>query len=182
MDSYSFCQALGPEEANRQLRQHWKTWVTEDIIINLKSLGVQDIRIPVGDWMFEPYEPYIGCWDGSLDELDRVINLCEKHNLTVLIDIHAMKDSQNGLDNSGSTLDLVWFSNSSFEHWNLRSGDWVGHFNRTSQTYDSVSRENLLRSLRVIEQIVEKYKLNPTVIGIEPGILYYLILLYLLIY
>lgn len=168
MDSYSFCQALGTEEANRQLRQHWKTWVTEDIIANLKSLGVQDVRIPVGDWMFEPYEPYIGCWDGSLDELDRVIELCGKYNMTVLIDIHAMKDSQNGLDNSGSTLDLVWFSNSSFEHWNLRSGDWVGHFNRTSQTYDSVSRENLLHSLRVVESIVEKYKLNPTVIGIEP--------------
>jgi glucan 1,3-beta-glucosidase len=132
--------------------------------------GVQTLRIPVGDWMFEPYEPYIGCWDGSLDQLDRVIDLSAKHNMTVLIDVHGMKDSQNGLDNSGSSVDLVWFSNVSFEHWDLRSGDWVGHFNRSSQSYDSINRENLLHGLRVIENIVTRYKSNPTVIGIEPGI------------
>jgi glucan 1,3-beta-glucosidase len=39
MDSSSFCQALGPKEANKQLRRHWKTWVTEDILINLSALG-----------------------------------------------------------------------------------------------------------------------------------------------
>lgn len=131
-------------------------------------LGVKNLRIPVGDWMFEAYEPYIECWDGSIEELDRVIDLCSLYNITVLIDVHAMKDSQNGLDNSGETTDLVWFSNISFEHWNLRSGDWVGHFNRSSQSYDSISRENLLHGLRVVENIVKKYKSNPTVIGIEP--------------
>jgi glucan 1,3-beta-glucosidase len=169
MDSSSFCKALGPKEANKQLRRHWKTWVTEDILINLSALGVKTLRIPVGDWMFEPYEPYIGCWDGSIEVLDQVIDLCAKHNMTVLIDVHGMKDSQNGLDNSGSTVDLVWFSNVSFEHWNLRGGDWVGHFNRSSQSYDSINRENLLHGLRVVENIVTRYKHNPTVIGIEPG-------------
>lgn len=39
MDSSSFCTALGPKEANKQLRRHWKTWVTEDIIRDLSSLG-----------------------------------------------------------------------------------------------------------------------------------------------
>lgn len=118
--------------------------------------------------MFEVYEPYIECWEGSIEELDRVIDLCAKYNMTVLIDVHAMKGSQNGLDNSGSTVDLVWFSNVSFEHWNLRSGDWVGHFNRSSQSYDAISRENLLHGLRVVENIVKRYKTNPTVVGIEP--------------
>jgi glucan 1,3-beta-glucosidase len=119
--------------------------------------------------MYEPYAPYIDCWDGSLDELDRVLGYCIKYNITVIIDVHAMKDSQNGLDNSGSTVDLVWFTNTSFEHWNLRSGDWVGHFNRSSQHYDSINRENLLHGLRVVENIVDMYKNHPAVIGIEPG-------------
>ena len=39
MDSYSFCTALGKEEANRQLRRHWQTWVTEEQIKNLAQSG-----------------------------------------------------------------------------------------------------------------------------------------------
>jgi glucan 1,3-beta-glucosidase len=39
MDSKSFCEALGPKVANQQLRRHWKTWVTEEIIAELSFLG-----------------------------------------------------------------------------------------------------------------------------------------------
>ena len=52
------------------------------------------LRIPVGDWMYVPYEPYIGCMDGAIEELDRVLTLCQKYGINALIDIHAMKDSQ----------------------------------------------------------------------------------------
>ena len=59
MDHYSFCAVLGPEEGNRQLRRHWETWVTEDIIRDLaKSGAVNSLRVPVGDFMFQPYGPY----------------------------------------------------------------------------------------------------------------------------
>mmetsp|Transcript_2326 Transcript_2326/g.3574 ORF Transcript_2326/g.3574 Transcript_2326/m.3574 type:complete len:558 (+) Transcript_2326:84-1757(+) len=168
MDSMSFCEALGPEEANKQLRRHWQSWVTEDIIKNLHDSGATTLRIPVGDWMYEPYEPYPDCWEGSLDEIDRVIALCKKYKMGVLIDVHAMKDSQNGLDNSGETVDLVWHEDNSFEHWDLRSGDWVGHFNRTTQSYTDIDRDNLLHGLRVIKNIVQMYKHEPTVVGVEP--------------
>jgi aryl-phospho-beta-D-glucosidase BglC (GH1 family) len=50
----SFCTALGPVEANRQLRRHWKTWITEQQIVDLKALGADTVRIPVGDWMYVP--------------------------------------------------------------------------------------------------------------------------------
>ena len=94
IDSKTFCTALGPEEANRQLRNHWKTWVDEDQIRRLSNLGGKHLRIPVADWMYIPYEPYIGCWDGSLEELDRVLALCDKYNIKVLIDLHAVRYSQ----------------------------------------------------------------------------------------
>lgn len=48
IDSMTFCSALGKEEANRQLRQHWKTWVTEEEIASLASMGLKHIRLPVG--------------------------------------------------------------------------------------------------------------------------------------
>ena len=56
MDHYSFCEVLGPEEGNKQLRRHWESWVTQDIVKQLASSGaVNSLRVPVGDFMFEPY-------------------------------------------------------------------------------------------------------------------------------
>ena len=36
-------------------------------------------------------------------ELDRALELCAKHGLGALLDMHAWVGSQNGLDNSGET-------------------------------------------------------------------------------
>jgi glucan 1,3-beta-glucosidase len=94
LDSITFCTALGKSEANRQLRNHWKTWVTEDQIKKLADSGVNHLRVPVADWMFLPYEPFVGCWDGALEELDRVLELCQKYQIKVLIDLHALRRSQ----------------------------------------------------------------------------------------
>lgn len=90
----TFCTALGGEEANRQLRQHWRAWVTEDHIAQLKSLGVDTLRIPIGDWMYVPYEPFHVCMLGAREELDRALALCAKYEINVLLDIHALRGSQ----------------------------------------------------------------------------------------
>ena len=61
-DTYTFCEVLGPEEGNIQLRRHWETWVTEDIIQELAASGaVNSLRLPVGDFMYKPYGPYSKC-------------------------------------------------------------------------------------------------------------------------
>lgn len=58
-DMYTFCQVLGPEEGNRQLKRHWETWVTEDIIEEMYQSGaVNSLRLPIGDFMYKPYGPY----------------------------------------------------------------------------------------------------------------------------
>lgn len=88
MDMLSFCKVLGPIEANRQLREHWKQWVTEEDLRRLAAQGVNTVRVPVGDWMWESYEPYTGCTNGSLTELRRVLRLCETVGLRALIDLH----------------------------------------------------------------------------------------------
>jgi glucan 1,3-beta-glucosidase len=60
MDHYTFCSILGPREGNRQLREHWRKWVTEDDLRALVDQGINTLRIPVGDWMWQPYPPYTG--------------------------------------------------------------------------------------------------------------------------
>lgn len=155
-DIFTFCKVLGPAEANRQLRLHWDTWVTEDIIYQLAASGaVNSLRLPVGDFMYKPYGPYgectliiclcvyhcntklisspllmsisiprplldsvpwvdffffviVGCVDGSLDYVERILDWAYASGLTVLIDIHALKDSQNGFDNSGQAMGFRW--------------------------------------------------------------------------
>lgn len=95
IDSYTFCEVLGGKEANRQLRIHWRYWVTERQIRNLAELGLNTVRIPIADWMFAPYYPFTnGCWEGALEELDRAIDLCQKYGLDVLLDMHAVRGSQ----------------------------------------------------------------------------------------
>jgi hypothetical protein len=91
-DTYTFCQVLGPKEANRQLRRHWARWVTEDIIKTLASSGaVNSMRVPVGDYMYKPYGPYavqedgISCFDGALDFVDVMLDWAYSHGLTVMV-------------------------------------------------------------------------------------------------
>ena len=84
------------------MKRHWDAWVTEKIIKDLAESGaVNSLRLPVGDWMYKPYGPYIGCTDGALDYVDLLLDWAHSYGLSVLIDIHGVKGSQNGFDNSG---------------------------------------------------------------------------------
>jgi len=177
IDSYTFCEALGAEEANKQLRRHWETWVTEDIIEELAQSGINSIRLPVGDYMYKPYGPYLdGCFDGALDYVDTFLDWAYSNGLNVLFDIHTMKDSQNGFDNSGQAMGFKWttalnneFSSEiTFEHWPIRDARWMGDFDQETASYTSINHDNIAHSLEVIRRIVDRYHGHPAVQGLEP--------------
>jgi len=83
------------------MQAHWKAWFTDDDFKNLKMRGIEIIRLPIGDWTLNPYGPYVGCMDGSDKWIDWFYDTAAKYNIKVLMDVHAMKGSQNGYDNSG---------------------------------------------------------------------------------
>lgn len=176
MDMYTFCTALSKEEANRQLRLHYATWVTEADLKEMADAGVNSLRVPVGDWMFLPYEPYIGCTDGAIEALDRVADLAAKYQIDLLLDIHGLIGSQNGFDNSGMSSTVKWTSRAStrpvgtttFEHWPVRSAGWAGTFNATTNTYESINYDHLNHSLTTVALIVDRYADHPAIIGLEP--------------
>ena len=162
-DGSTFCLALGKEEANRQLRAHWDSWVTEEIIKTLKSQGVDQIRLPVGDYMFIPYEPFSGCWDGSLEVLEHILGWCGKYNIGVILDVHCMRNSQNGYDNSGKASDWEWTSDldanvTTWTHWPIQAGNWAGVYNLEKGSYPSLNYTNIDLSIRVIATMIEMYK------------------------
>jgi len=177
MDSFTFCSALGPVEGNKQMRRHWKTWVREEDIKSIADSGANALRIPVGDWMYVPYGPYIGCMDGALDELARVLDLCQKYKIKVLLDIHAVRFSQNGFDNSGQALAIRWTEMSSqdvldpyttFEHWPIRSADWIGKFDLATGSYPEINTTNIDVTLSVVKKMVDLHKDHPAIWGLEP--------------
>lgn len=176
MDTYTFCQVLGPDEGNRQLRHHWDMWVTEEYISELAQLNINSIRLPLGDWMFTPYGPYIGCTNGSLEKVDWLLQIADKYNLKVLLDLHGVIGSQNGFDNSGQTTQVSWTSGentdyigaATFQHWSTRNAQWIGHFNFSSLEYDYINQEHIDMTLKVISKMVERYQIFPSVLGLEP--------------
>lgn len=48
--------------------------------------------------VYVPYGPYHDCFDGALEKVEQLLDWAYAYGLTVLIDVHTMKDSQNGFD------------------------------------------------------------------------------------
>jgi len=108
LDSYTFCETLGPVNGNKVMRDHWDHWYTEDIIKDLSIRGVTFVRLPIGDWTLSPYGPYKGCMDGAADKIDWLFDVAARYNISVLMDVHTAKGSQNGFDNSGVAKSISW--------------------------------------------------------------------------
>lgn len=95
LDSKTFCSALGPVEANRQLRSHWKSWFTRQILLKLKRNDVKYLRLPLPDWLFKSYPPYdSGCWNGGIEVIEEFLRWCDEEGIKVVIDVHAAIGSQ----------------------------------------------------------------------------------------
>ena len=96
---------LGHANGDWRFDQHYKTWITEGDIAEIAQRGLNTVRVPVGFWIagfdktggtdWQTFAP------GSLNYLDKLIkDWANKHNVAVMISIHAAKGSQNGNDNS----------------------------------------------------------------------------------
>lgn len=177
MDTYTFCKVLGPVEGKRQLDNHFSMWVNETHIHSLSLKKISHLRIPVGDWMFQPYGPYIGCTDNSIRYLNKVLNLCKKYSIKVLLDLHGVKDSQNGLDNSGQSSNIEYVvspinkeydSTLTFIHWPIIAGNWIGKFDNVAKNYSSINYNNIQFTKNVLYQMIDMYKNHPAVFAIEP--------------
>ena len=118
----------------------------------------------------------VGCFDGSLEYVDQLLDWAHAYGLNILFDIHTLKDSQNGFDNSGQTMGFRWTTalnveyvdQVSFEHWPIRTARWLGEFDQETASYLHVNRANIQHALDVIQEIVDRYSGHPAVLGLEP--------------
>lgn len=100
VDEYTYCKKLGKSLAHQRLDTHWKTWYTEADFKQIKALGLNAVRIPIGYWAFALLDddPYV---QGQEAYLDQALEWCRKHGLYAWVDLHGAPGSQNGFDNSG---------------------------------------------------------------------------------
>jgi hypothetical protein len=73
------------------------------------------------------------------------------------------------LDNSGDTGHYQWINNLTYRHWEIRGGDWAGKYDPVHHNYTSLSQENLIHSIKVVNAIVDMFKHHPAIIGFQPG-------------
>ncbi|KAJ1407991.1 glycoside hydrolase superfamily, partial [Ochromonadaceae sp. CCMP2298] len=166
MDAWTLCEALGAVEGNKLMRAHWDSWVTEEHIKGLADRGVELVRLPVGDWTLRQYGPYTGCMDGAEDYIQWFLDTAHKYDLDVLLDVHAVKDSQNGFDNSGQSRNLVWTDPHNFQHWDILTSDWMGAWNGTA--YESINQANMAFALQTVEQLLDRWGAHPALYALEP--------------
>jgi glucan 1,3-beta-glucosidase len=88
VDEYTLTAALGKQNAQSRLTQHWSTFITEADFKEIASFGLNHVRIPVGYWAFNPNsaEPYV---QGQLPFLDNAIRWARNAGLRVMLDLHA---------------------------------------------------------------------------------------------
>lgn len=108
-DEYSLCKELGLTEATKRLRQHRDTFITEEHLKAIAELGLSLVRLPVGYWLFEDVEPFVG---GGDRYVERLLGWAQTYGLGVIIDFHAAPGSQNGWDHSGRSGAIRWHESS----------------------------------------------------------------------
>merc|ERR1712166_608544 len=171
-DTYTFCEVLTahpePATANQVLTEHWDTFYTDEIIKSLAERGVEIIRLPIGDWTLDPYGPYVGCTEGAAAKIDLFYDTCAKYNIKVLMDVHAMKDSQNGYDNSGKQSNVEWLDADAFTHWPLQAANWYGDWNFDTETYDHINFGSVNWGLQVHEALLQRWGAHSAFYAFEP--------------
>lgn len=104
-DEYSLSVELGLEKARKLLEQHRQTFITRKQIERIKQIGLNAVRVPVGYWLFDDQDGFVG---GGYKYLDNLFKWAEEFELQVLICLHGAPGSQNGWDHSGRAGEIGW--------------------------------------------------------------------------
>ena len=91
----AFAEVYGENMAKEFVHKLLECMVQEDDFAYLKSIGVNSIRIPFGyHYLMDDLHPGVFREEGFA-ELKRVVELCEKYELFVILDLHSVPGSQN---------------------------------------------------------------------------------------
>jgi endoglucanase len=132
---------LGEEKYELFFERFLECFFTEDDAEFIQSLGLNLLRLPVNYHHFEDdMEPFV-IKESGFKHLDRVIDLCAKHEIYTIIDLHALPGYQNQAWHSDNPTHKAFF-------WDHK------HFQD--------------RVVNLWETFARRYKNNPWVAGYNP--------------
>lgn len=104
-------QEGGEALAEKNMRNHYDTFITEYDFMMIAAAGLNWVRLPIGYWSVStwPGEPFLQgvSWEYFL----KAIQWARKYGLRIELDLHAVPGSQNGY-NHGGRLGVFNFLNS----------------------------------------------------------------------
>mmetsp|Transcript_99032 Transcript_99032/g.266086 ORF Transcript_99032/g.266086 Transcript_99032/m.266086 type:complete len:415 (-) Transcript_99032:64-1308(-) len=122
---------LGDEGAAEEVRAHRKSFVSEADISQIRALGMNAVRIPLGYWVVT------GPTDGDLfvgpglEHLDRVLGWCQAHGLQAVLDLHGAPGGESGERPSGHERRAwrweLWRFDESLAALRVLAGRYRGH-------------------------------------------------------
>ena len=139
-DEDTLCRVLGRAELERRLKEHRDTWITEEDFALIAQAGLNLVRLPIPHFLFGDNSVFCDPYVPCIEYVDRAMDWAEKYNLQILLDLHTVPDSANGSDNGGICGVVKWH----------------------------LKRENLERTLQVLEKIALRYRGRKGLFGIEP--------------
>ncbi len=133
-------EVLGKEKYDLYWDTFLKSYFTEPDAEYIHSLGLNLVRIPINYHLFEDDMNPGEIKEGAFEYLDNVIELCAKHQIYTIIDLHAMPGFQN-------------------QHWHSDNPTHKALFWKHKDFQD--------RALHLWEVIAERYKDQPWVAGYD---------------
>ena len=133
-------EVLGDEKYNLFFDNFLQSYFTEPDAEYIHSLGLNLVRIPINYHLFEDDMNPGVIKEGAFKQLNRVIELCAKHQIYTIIDLHAFPGFQN-------------------QHWHSDNPTHKALFWKHKDFQD--------RALHLWEVIAEHYKDQPWVAGYD---------------
>ncbi len=154
-DEYTLCQKLGRDKAAARLKRHRETWITDADFKWIAAHGLNAVRLPVGYGVLEDNPPFIR----GAETLDWAFRTAKAHGLGVLLDLHGVPGSQNGMDHSGRQGALGWHTSKANIDHSLRI---VENLAAHCKGYDNLAGFEVLNEPRwdVPLDIIKTYYLN----------------------
>jgi hypothetical protein len=91
----AFAEVYGPEKAREWFERLLGVFLTEEDCVFLQGLGVNCLRLPFNYRHFEE-DGHPGEFKSEgFQPLDRVIELCRRHGIKVILDLHTVPGGQN---------------------------------------------------------------------------------------
>jgi endoglucanase len=131
---------LGEKKYNLYFDSFLKNYFTEPDAAYIHSLGLNLVRIPINYHLFEDDMNPGVIKEEAFAYLDSVIEICARHQVYTIIDLHALPGSQN-------------------QHWHSDNPTHVASF--------WIHKDFQDRALHLWEVIAERYKNQPWVAGYD---------------